>query len=262
MGNHKPLNKENTSKFIVSNMRRHLQLLFVAHYTVFKSSGFSVFPTTIATTIRRIRTTSNPAFNTIIPSLATVNSSPKRTTIVTTTWSSSPTSVKEKEEGEDGEEELKTGPRLDGSILYPMKVLSVGLKNQKVPAVYAVFNNSFKSAGGDGEGWEYCEYIGVTRDLNDSLESLLRNNGGDVIASVRALSFAYPQRTAMEEVAMRWAQNVDSLGGKIVEVGNGLWSVVEMVSQHDKHKVVTEMTTNTDMDMDIDTNLKGDKYIC
>jgi Fe-S cluster biogenesis protein NfuA len=61
-----------------------------------------------------------------------------------------------------------------------------------------------------GEGWEHCEYVGVTMDLNVALEAHVAEHGTDTVGHIRALSFAYPQKSAMEEVANRWKESVSS----------------------------------------------------
>lgn len=66
-----------------------------------------------------------------------------------------------------------------------------------------------------GDGWEYCEYVGVTRNLEEALRSHLVKQGKDAVAHVRALSFSYPQQTAMEEVALQWRKQVNDAGGSL-----------------------------------------------
>jgi len=59
-------------------------------------------------------------------------------------------------------------------------------------------------------------------DLNVALEAHVAEHGTDTVGHIRALSFAYPQKSAMEEVANRWKESVgSSTGGK--PLGN--WNV-------------------------------------
>eukprot|EP00568_Trieres_chinensis_P012269 CAMPEP_0183304692 /NCGR_PEP_ID=MMETSP0160_2-20130417/9697_1 /TAXON_ID=2839 ORGANISM="Odontella Sinensis, Strain Grunow 1884" /NCGR_SAMPLE_ID=MMETSP0160_2 /ASSEMBLY_ACC=CAM_ASM_000250 /LENGTH=413 /DNA_ID=CAMNT_0025467789 /DNA_START=36 /DNA_END=1277 /DNA_ORIENTATION=- len=110
-------------------------------------------------------------------------------------------------------------PVFNGKMVFPMKALDAGLKGHKVAAVYAVMNSGYKRGAGDG--WDNCEYVGVTRDLDASLRSHVSVRGKDAAAHVRALSFSYPQRSAMEEVASRWRDEAAGAGGKAAEVGKG-----------------------------------------
>jgi predicted GIY-YIG superfamily endonuclease len=66
-----------------------------------------------------------------------------------------------------------------------------------------------------GDGWEYCEYVGVTQNLEEALNSHLAKQGKDAVAYVRALSFPYPQRTAMEDVALQWRRLIHEAGGSL-----------------------------------------------
>ena len=93
-------------------------------------------------------------------------------------------------------------PNFDGKLIFPMRALTYGLKGHTVAAVYAVMNKSFKR-GSDGS-WNTCEFIGVTRNLDETLQSLMEEHGAEKMAHVRAMSYPYPQRTAMEELANKW----------------------------------------------------------
>jgi len=105
---------------------------------------------------------------------------------------------------------------LNGKMVFPLKALAAGLEGHKVAAVYAVMNSQYKR--GAGEGWEHCEYVGVTRDLGAALQSHGKRGTSDV-AHIRALSFAYPQRSAMEEFASRWRGKAGDEGGNAATVG-------------------------------------------
>ncbi len=60
------------------------------------------------------------------------------------------------------------------------------------------------------DGWEHCEYVGITKDLNAMLQSQYKKFGPEKVAYVRALSFAYPQKTAMQEISNSWRALVTS----------------------------------------------------
>lgn len=113
-------------------------------------------------------------------------------------------------------EQLQKAPTLNGKMVFPLKALAAGLEGHNVAAVYAVLNSQYKR--GAGEGWEHCEYVGVTRDLGAALRSH-SNRGSSCVAHIRALSFAYPQRSAMEEFASRWRARAGDEGGKAAAVG-------------------------------------------
>jgi len=57
--------------------------------------------------------------------------------------------------------------------------------------------------------------VSITRDLNADLQDLMAKHGTDQISFVRAVSFAYPQKTAMMEVADRWKAMVMDDGGSL-----------------------------------------------
>ena len=79
-------------------------------------------------------------------------------------------------------------------------------------AVYAVMNKGFQRGSSDGS-WDTCEFIGVTRNLDETLQSLMKEHGAEKMAHVRAMSYPYPQRTAMEELANKWmALSKDAAG--------------------------------------------------
>jgi len=109
-------------------------------------------------------------------------------------------------------------------MVFPIQALTAGLKGHKVAAVYAVMNKRYKR-GSENE-WQHCEHIGFTRDLNENLQSHIETYGRTRTAHIRALSFAYPQKTAMMEVATRWKEQVAQAGG------NGEW--VDITAEDDE----------------------------
>ena len=65
-------------------------------------------------------------------------------------------------------------------------------------------------------GWESCEYVGVSMDLDASLSEHFAEMGSDHVAHIRALSFPIPSMDAMEEVAKEWRNSVQEAGGVAV----------------------------------------------
>lgn len=63
------------------------------------------------------------------------------------------------------------------------------------------------------EGWENVEYVGTTKDLDATLQEKAEQLGNSKVAHVRALSFSFPQPSAMEEVAVMWRNSVKEVGG-------------------------------------------------
>lgn len=98
---------------------------------------------------------------------------------------------------------------LNGKRVLPFKVLAGGLKGSKIAAVYAVINSNFKRGS---EGVEFTEYVGVSQDLDASLQAHFEQHGGEKVAHVRALSFSFPQPTAMQDVAKQWRDLAESAG--------------------------------------------------
>ena len=100
-------------------------------------------------------------------------------------------------------------PTLNGKRVLPFKVLAGGLKGSKIAAVYAVLNSTFKRGS---EGWEVAEYIGVSQDLDATLQAHSEHHGGEKVAHIRALSFSFPQPNAMQDVAQQWRELARSAG--------------------------------------------------
>ena len=137
-------------------------------------------------------------------------------------------------------EELNTAPSFNGQLILPIKVVLQGLKNHKVAAVYAVQPDRTK-------GYAAVKHISITKDLFADLESLLETHGSTQMGFVRALSFAYPQKAAMGEVAQRWASMVAEEDGQL-----GLESVPQARSEEEKEELVKLMMATADYDDDDD----------
>mmetsp|Transcript_14386 Transcript_14386/g.28761 ORF Transcript_14386/g.28761 Transcript_14386/m.28761 type:complete len:449 (-) Transcript_14386:70-1416(-) len=100
-------------------------------------------------------------------------------------------------------------PEFAPDRILPAKILRAGLRGHRVASVYAVLGGSYKPGG----GWAaHCAYVGLTRDLAASLEEHADDHGKKV-KFVRAQSFPYPQRAAMEELAQGWLGEVVAAGG-------------------------------------------------
>jgi Fe-S cluster biogenesis protein NfuA len=100
-------------------------------------------------------------------------------------------------------------PTLNGKRVLPFKVLAGGLKGSKIAAVYAVLGSTFKRGS---EGWEVTEYVGVSQDLDATLQAHFEHHGGEKVAHIRALSFSFPQPNAMQDVAQQWRELARSAG--------------------------------------------------
>lgn len=103
-------------------------------------------------------------------------------------------------------------PQFNGKTILPMRVVTPGLQGHKVAAVYAILNAQYKKKTG-GDGWEHCEHVGVTRDLDGALAAHSAAHGKKAVANLRALSFSFPQRGVMEDMAAEWRAKAGEAGG-------------------------------------------------
>lgn len=103
-------------------------------------------------------------------------------------------------------------PQFNGKSILPMRVVTPGLKGHKVAAVYAILNSSYKKKSG-GEGWEHCEHVGITRDLDATLQAHAAARGKKSAAHLRALSFSFPQKGVMQDMAAEWREKAGEAGG-------------------------------------------------
>jgi Fe-S cluster biogenesis protein NfuA len=62
-------------------------------------------------------------------------------------------------------------------------------------------------------GWEAVEYVGVSMDLDTSLNNHLLDHGSEKVAHLRAMSFVVPSQGAMNQVADEWRVEVKQAGG-------------------------------------------------
>jgi len=141
----------------------------------------------------------------------------------------------------DSDEILGKAPSFNGQIIFPTSTLMKGLQNHKVAAVYSIQSIKTKPSQ-----WGEVKHIGFTKDLFGDLETLTQQFGPSQIGFVRALSFAYPQKSAMVETANRWA-------GSVMEEGGSLGLVqVEERSQEEKDELIKLMMESADYDDDDD----------
>lgn len=147
----------------------------------------------------------------------------------------------------DSDEIFGKAPSFNGQIIFPTNTLMKGLQNHKVAAVYAIQATKTKPSQ-----WGEVKHIGFTKDLFGDLETLTQQFGPSQIGFVRALSFAYPQKSAMVETANRWA-------GSVMEEGGSLGLVqVEERSQEEKEELIKLMMESADYDDDDDDEFEFD----
>lgn len=129
------------------------------------------------------------------------------------------------DEGEDSSSvETKTPttpvPVLNGKRVLPYKVMKSGLKGHKIAAVYALLDSNYKRGT---EGWENVVYVDVTKDLDTTLQMHYDKMGTDKVAHIRALSFSFPEPSAMNEVAGLWKKSVAEAGGFVINPADYLF---------------------------------------
>ena len=106
------------------------------------------------------------------------------------------------------ESSTRPPPVLNGKTVLPIKVLQKGLEGHTVAAVYALLSSDFKKGT---SGWEHVMHVATTLDLASTLDETTVIDSG--AAHVRALSFVFPQRDAMESVAAEWRESAQAAGG-------------------------------------------------
>lgn len=118
----------------------------------------------------------------------------------------------EEESTSDKKTTTTAAPVLNGKRVLPYKVLMGGLKgHSNVPGVFALLNKEYKRGT---EGWEQCEHIGVTLDLEGTISEMMEITTTQV-GHIRALSFALPIEGAMQSIADDWRMEAKKAGGKI-----------------------------------------------
>ena len=100
-------------------------------------------------------------------------------------------------------------PVLNGKRVLPLKIMLPGLKGHEVAAAYAIYDKEYKSSD-----WKACQHVGITRNLDETLQGHINEHGSEKVAFVRALSFIIPNEGAMESVASDWRKEAIEMGGK------------------------------------------------
>jgi Fe-S cluster biogenesis protein NfuA len=120
---------------------------------------------------------------------------------------------------------VTSNPMFDGKRVLPIKIVQAGLKagggdsTSKVAAVYAVLNSKYVKGSTESTMWtSFCEHIGTTVDLQQTLQDHVTEYGGsgsgssesgvDRVSYVRAISFSVPNNGAMESIASDWRRDV------------------------------------------------------
>ncbi|GMH91057.1 hypothetical protein TrVE_jg5026 [Triparma verrucosa] len=109
-------------------------------------------------------------------------------------------------------------PTLTEDRTLPVQILLRGLEasEAEVAAVYAVYS---------GADWGTCEFVGLTSHLAVSLRSHVCNSEiAGSCKNVRAVSFKYPQRIAMEEVKSRWEGLAAEASAPSVNADTSQWA--------------------------------------
>ena len=121
-------------------------------------------------------------------------------------------STEEDQESTTSSSPSTPAPQFNGKTILPMRVVTPGLQGHRVAAVYAILNSSYKKKTG-GEGWQHCEHVGITRDLAAALRAHVAARGKKAAAHLRALSFSFPQKGVVEDMAAEWRQKAGEAGG-------------------------------------------------
>eukprot|EP00520_Triparma_pacifica_P012596 CAMPEP_0118654936 /NCGR_PEP_ID=MMETSP0785-20121206/12655_1 /TAXON_ID=91992 /ORGANISM="Bolidomonas pacifica, Strain CCMP 1866" /LENGTH=379 /DNA_ID=CAMNT_0006547629 /DNA_START=130 /DNA_END=1266 /DNA_ORIENTATION=- len=98
---------------------------------------------------------------------------------------------------------LPPPPTLTEKRVWDYNTLLKGLEGSSgdVAAVYCVSENGNKE-----DSWKTAHHVGVTRNLASSLHEHLKSDEiAPLCRNVRAVSFTYPQKSAMDELANSWA---------------------------------------------------------
>jgi len=108
--------------------------------------------------------------------------------------------------------------------------LEQGGSGDPVAAVYAVLSTAHQRSG---TGWDAVQYVGITRDLADTIRTHVHEQDPQRVAHVRALSFTYPEPAAMQAVAAQWRDQALAAGSTLDD--QELWTrnALEYVSEDD-----------------------------
>lgn len=120
---------------------------------------------------------------------------------------------------------LPPPPTLTEKRVWDYNTLLKGLEGSSgdVTAVYCVSENGKKE-----DSWTTAHHVGVTRNLASSLRDHLKSEGiAPLCRNVRAVSFTYPQKSAMDELANSWATKAN-LAPSSSRPG---WATADMVEE-------------------------------
>jgi len=140
-------------------------------------------------------------------------------------------------------------PQFNGKTILPMRVVTPGLQGHKVAAVYAILNSQYKKKTG-GEGWEHCEHVGITRDLDAYLRAHLAAHGKKSVAHLRALSFSFPQKGVMEDMAAEWRAKAGEAGGNAPSMAWADDAAAEKAKREELIRIIEETAMYDDEDDD------------
>mmetsp|Transcript_45596 Transcript_45596/g.67216 ORF Transcript_45596/g.67216 Transcript_45596/m.67216 type:complete len:465 (-) Transcript_45596:104-1498(-) len=149
------------------------------------------------------------------PSSPLIKKTQKEQQHVVTLASSSEATSGEDNNSQQQQPAIAKAPTFNGKMVFPLKALKAGLTGHKVAAVYAVLSNEYKR--GKSDGWEHCQYIGSTLDLDIAIKAHVAagHDPKTTLANIRAISFTFPQPGAMDAVKNKWVALVKEHGGNV-----------------------------------------------
>jgi hypothetical protein len=144
-------------------------------------------------------------------------------------------------------------PVLNGKTVMPLHVIKQGLEGHKIAAVYSLISSEFRRGS---DGWKDVSFVGTTMDLFAALSDMEDNYDPGSMAYVRALSFSFPKKAAMEDVANRWREFVKEAGGSLQKDADDLLRTAQIEAM----KAFAFDDDNDDEDDDDDDNdIDGDE---
>ena len=158
--------------------------------------------------------------------------------------------------------EPPTNPMLNGKRVLPLKILQGGLKSSTSPiaAVYVVLNSDYKTAMAkpNPSSWTaYCEHVGTTTDLKQTLIDHVDEYGVDRVSYIRAISFSTPNVGAMESIASDWRRDVILSSASASSSSS---SGTTGVGKTNFDPILAAMDLETDDDDDFDDDDDDDDY--
>jgi len=154
----------------------------------------------------------------------------------------------------DNEKSKLPAPTLSGKLVFPARALLMGLKGHEVTAVYAAYSDDFKKKSAH-EGWESCEFVGISTNLDVSLQALLNDHGSRKVAHLRVQSMVDPKYEEMDNLAMQWRALAEESGGTAALANvDGDWITPGMTAEGEalRRKEVEAYLFDDDYDDDED----------